>query len=349
MGFAAVRDVVELPAPRCDISQSAAQRPASVVSRAIGFGVSQSGRFLRDFLHLGFNEDLQGRVVFDGLMPHVAGTRRMATNIRFGLPGRNPRHPQDPAWQADLFPFTYATLSDPISGKTDGLLRRCALTVTCPKVMQTDSEHEWWASRASLLVTDLAGNHLDLPDNVRAYMIAGTPHFADPADAMRKSVAAMSLPQNPIHAGAPMRALLTGLNAWISDGVPPPASRVPMRAHGTLVAAQGAVRTDIPGLPYKGIHTPAAFSDQNVLPPKEIGRYPVFVPKADDDGMAISGIRPLAARRAARDLCGVESACARFWADHAVSVAGRRGAVCADRSCAKGNTRPATVDRGTLR
>ena len=63
--------------------------------------------------------------------------------------------------------------------------------------MQTDSEHEWWASRASLLVTDLAGNHLDLPDNVRAYMIAGTPHFAEPADVMRKGVAAMSLPQNP--------------------------------------------------------------------------------------------------------------------------------------------------------
>ena len=91
-----------------------------------------------------------------------------------------------------------------------------------------------------------------------------------------------------------MRALLTDLNAWISDGVPPPASRVPMRAHGTLVAAEGAVRTDIPGLPFKGIHTPAAFSDQSVLPPKEIGRYPVFVPKADDDGMAISGIRQLA-------------------------------------------------------
>ena len=36
---------------------------------------------------------------------------------------------QDQAWQADLFPFTYATLSDPISGKTDGLLRRCALSV----------------------------------------------------------------------------------------------------------------------------------------------------------------------------------------------------------------------------
>jgi len=160
--------------------------------------------------------------------------------------------------------------------------------------MQTDSEHEWWASHASLLVTDLQGDHLDLPGNVRAYMIAGTPHFAEPNDHMRKGVAAMALPQNPMHAGAPMRALLTDLDAWIRDGVPPPASRVPMRAHGTLVAAEGAVRTDIPGLPYKGIRTLSVFSDQSVLPPKEIGRYPAFVPKADDDGMAISGVHMLA-------------------------------------------------------
>jgi len=67
-----------------------------------------------------------------------------------------------------------------------------------------------------------------------------------------------------------------------------------MRAHGTLVAAAGAVPTDIPGLPYTATHTRAAFSDQSVLPPKEIGRYPVFVPKADDDGMAIAGVHQLA-------------------------------------------------------
>jgi hypothetical protein len=294
IGFAAVRDVASFLRRDTTPANPLLNGLHPSVSRAIGFGVSQSGRFLRDFLHLGFNEDLQGRVVFDGLMPHVAGTRRMATNVRFGQPGRNPRHPQDPTWQADQFPFTYATLNDPLSGKTDGLLRRCALSATCPKVMQTDSEHEWWASRASLLVTDLAGNHLDLPDNVRAYMIAGTPHFAGPADVMRNGVTAMALPQNPMHAGAPMRALLSDLNAWISDGVPPPSSRVPMRAHGTLVAADGAVRSDIPGLPYKAIHTVAAFSDQGVLPPKEIGRYPVFVPKADNDGMAIAGVRQLA-------------------------------------------------------
>jgi hypothetical protein len=290
MGFAAVRDVVTFL--RRDTTSANPLRNGlhAQVNRAIGFGVSQSGRFLRDFLYLGFNEDTHGRMVFDGLMPHVAGTRRMATNVRFGQPGRNPRHPQDPAWQADLFPFTYATLSDPLSGKTDGLLRRCTLSVTCPKIMQTDSEIEWWSSHASLLVTDLQGNHLDLPGNVRAYLIAGTPHFAAPDDIMHKGVPALSLPQNPMHAGMPMRALLTDLNAWISDGVPPPSSRVPMRAHGTLVAAEGAVPTDIPGLPYRGIHTLAVYSDQSALPPKEIGNYPVFVPKADDDGMTIAGV-----------------------------------------------------------
>ena len=294
MGYAAVRDVASFLRHDTSAANPLLSGLHPSVTRAIGFGVSQSGRFLRDFLYLGFNEDTHGRVVFDGLMPHVAGTRRMATNVRFGLPGRNPRHPQDPAWQADLFPFTYATLTDPLSGRSDGLLRRCSLSVTCPKVMQTDSEHEWWASHASLLVTDLDGDHLDLPDNVRAYMIAGSPHFADPTDTMRRTLIAMALPQNPMHAGAPMRALLTDLDSWIRDGVPPPTSRVPMRAHGTLVAADGAVRQDIPGLPYMATHTPAAFSDQSVLPAKEIGRYPVFVPKADADGMAIAGVHMLA-------------------------------------------------------
>ncbi len=294
MGYAAMRDVASFLRRDTTSANPLLSGLHPSVSRAIGFGVSQSGRFLRDFLYLGFNEDEHGRTVFDGLMPHVAGTRRMATNVRFGQPGRNPRHPQDPAWQADLFPFTYGTLTDPFSGRSNGLLRRCALSSTCPKVMQTDSEHEWWASHASLLVTDLSGNHIDLPDNVRAYMIAGTPHFAEPTDRMRKTNPAMALPQNPMHAGAPMRALLTDLNHWISDGTLPPASRVPMRAQGTLVPAEGAVPSDIPGLPYEGIHTLAVFSDQRVLPPKELGRYPVFVPKADADGMAIAGVHMLA-------------------------------------------------------
>jgi hypothetical protein len=176
---------------------------------------------------------------------------------------------------------------------------RCRLSATCPRVIQTDSEHEWWASRASLLVTDLKGNHLDLPGDVRAYMIAGSPHFAEPAARMRNAPT-MALAVNPMHAGAPMRALLTAMQSWITTGLEPPASRVPMRAHGTLVEASDAVPRGIPGLPYAGIYTGASFTDPSVLPAKVLGTYPVFVPRADRDGMAIAGIHmlPLAVPRA---------------------------------------------------
>jgi hypothetical protein len=293
LGFAATRDVVSFLRRNTTADNPLVQGGGNAVKRAIGFGVSQSGRYLRDFLYLGFNEDLSGGLVFDGLMPHVAGSRRMAVNYRFGQPGRNARHPQDPAWQDDLFPFTYDTLVDPLSGRRDGLMQRCRLTATCPKVIQTDSEHEWWASHASLVVTDLAGNHLDLPRDVRMYMIAGSPHYADP-DAVMKNAPTMALPVNPMHAGMPMRALLTAMQAWITTGVEPPASRAPMRAHGTLVEAATAVRRTIPSLPYTAIHTSAAFTDPTAMPPKILGTYPVFVPRADDDGMAIAGIHMLA-------------------------------------------------------
>ena len=93
-----------------------------------------------------------------------------------------------------------------------------------------------------------------------------------------------------MHAGAPMRALLTALDAWVRDGREPPPSRVPLRQTGTLVEAADAVPA-IPGLFYAAIHTVAARMDQTRLPAIEIGRYPVFVPRADQDGMAIGGIR----------------------------------------------------------
>lgn len=297
LGFAATRDVVSFL--KRDTTSANPLAARGYAQRAIGFGVSQSGRFLRDYLYLGFNEDLAGGPVFEGLMPHVAGGRRIASNYRFGQNGRNARHPQDPAWQADLFPFAYQTFLDPLSGKRDGLMQRCRASASCPRIIQTDSEHEWWASRASLVVTDLQGNHLDLPADVRMYMIAGSPHFATPGDRM-KSAPTMALPVNPMHAGMPMRALLTAMQAWITTGTEPPASRVPMRAHGTLVDASDAVTRGIPGLPYTAIYTGASYTDPTVFPPKLLGMYPVFVPRADADGMSIAGIRmlPLAVPKA---------------------------------------------------
>jgi len=292
MGYAMTRDVATFLRREIGATNPLTTHGKSLVDRAILFGVSQSGRFVRDYLYLGFNQDTAGRIVFDGMMPHVGGARRMATNVRFGLPGRNARHPQDPAWQADEFPFTYGVLDDQLSGRRDGLLLRCQLSNSCPLVMQTDSEHEWWASRASLLVTDTHGTPIDLPPNVRTYMLTGTTHFEMPGGASRR-MAAAGAPTNPLHNGPTMRALFVAMEQWIGEGRLPPSSRVPMRSQGTLVPAAEALPQPIPGLLYSGIYTPAAFSDQSVLPPREIRRYPVFVPRLDPDGIAIAGIHQL--------------------------------------------------------
>jgi hypothetical protein len=124
-------------------------------------------------------------------------------------------------------------------------------------------------------------------------MLAGTPHFADPGKKISDSPM-MALPVNPMHGGPPMRALLTALNAWISDGKEPPASRVPMRAHGTLVEPERAVPMNIPGLPFEALYSKAFWSDHSVLPPKVLGQYTVLAPLADADGMSVAGIRAMA-------------------------------------------------------
>jgi hypothetical protein len=146
----------------------------------LGFGASQSGRFLRDFLYQGFNEDTAGHRVFDGLMPHIAGGRRTFTNYPFAAPGRlsltgiGGRYA---AAQVDQFPFAYETLTDPITARADGLLQRCRATDTCPKVMQTDSGTEMWSGHASLVRTTPDGlRDAPVPPNVRLYYFASTQH-----------------------------------------------------------------------------------------------------------------------------------------------------------------------------
>jgi Alpha/beta hydrolase domain len=284
LGFAVFRDVASFL--RRETSSNPLEQPAT---HAYAHGVSQSGRFLRDFLYWGFNEDERGRIVFDAINPHVPGTRRTYTNLRFAQPGRNPSSQTDRLYPADQFPFSYAVTADPISGRQDGLLLRCRLSNTCPKVIETDSEAEFFGSRASLLVTDTRGHHIELPPEVRAYMIAGHPHFADPGS-MQSKVDTCALWRNPLHAGAPMRALLVALDQWVRDDIEPPASRYPMLSHGTLAPAEG-LYAEIPGLPYTGMHTPAYVIDAMQMPPVTIASYPVLFPRMDPDGLAIDGIR----------------------------------------------------------
>ncbi|RAI60589.1 alpha/beta hydrolase domain-containing protein [Roseicella frigidaeris] len=288
MAFAALRDIAAFlrhaPGPQNPLA-SAGVAP----ERAILSGISQSGRFVRDYLYQGFNEDEQGRQVYGAMLAHIPGTRRTFTNARFAQPGRNPTPHGDRLYPADQFPFAYATSEDHLTGRRDGLLERCRASDTCPRLMQTDSEYEFWGARASLLVTDTRGDPLPLPPEVRAYMLAGHPHFAA-AQAVASRIDRCALPVNPLQAGAPMRALLLALDAWLREGKEPPASRYPDRAAGTLQPAEGLYPA-IPGLPYRGEHGPAQLVDAEAMPPAVKGEYAVLLPRVDADGNAAAGLR----------------------------------------------------------
>jgi hypothetical protein len=81
---------------------------------------------------------------------------------------------------------------------------------------------------------DVTGSRdLSLPANSRVYLIAGTQHGGRAGLGTRPGVCANST--NP-HSPAPaMRALVVALEQWVTEGIAPPASRVPMIAGNTAI------------------------------------------------------------------------------------------------------------------
>jgi hypothetical protein len=122
--------------------------------------------------------------------------------------------------------------------------------------------------------------------------MTGHPHFAL-ATATASRIDRCALPVNPLHAGAPARALLAAMEAWIREGVEPPATRYPMRSQGTLVPAEG-LYAGIAALGYRGAYGPAQLVDNGVMPPTVRGEYTVLLPRVDVDGNAIGGVRSVA-------------------------------------------------------
>jgi hypothetical protein len=288
LGFAAVSDVASFLEHDGGPSNPLAEAGRSIITHSIATGISQSGRALRDFLYLGFNRDEAGRRVFDGMLPIVPGSRRTFTNARFAQPGRNPGPEADSLYPVDQFPFTYDVIHDSLSGRTDGILRSCRSTQSCPKVMEFDSEYEFWGARASLTVTDTRGNPIALPEEVRAYMLAGAPH-SNPWNAKSSRDPRCALPSSPIAAGPVIRALLVDLDDWVAHDSLPPRSRYPSVADGTLVPASDVYPKGLP-IPYKAQHLRAQWIEQTESGPVVKGEYPVLLPKADADGNAVAGI-----------------------------------------------------------
>jgi hypothetical protein len=285
MGFAAIRDLVAFL--RHDTS--AANPLAGVVRHTVGFGISQSGRVLRDLVHLGFNQDIDGRPVFDAIFPVVAGSRRTFINFAFAQPGRYSRQHEDHAFLDDQFPFTYPVLRDPIGGKTDGILRRAIEAGVAPKVMHLDADSDMWAARASLVATDPVGNDVTMPDNVRIYLASSTQHAV-----FRPSEAQVTrVPGNPLGYGSWMRALLMALTEWVEHGTPPPASRFPSHAEGSLVSREAAEAAfpHVAGMDFPDVLNALHLRDHSVEPPIDGPAYPVMVCAVDADGNSRGGLR----------------------------------------------------------
>lgn len=289
MALAVIRDIPAFLRHDTSDANPLAQDGQTGVTHAIALGISQSGRVLRDALYFGMNEDERGNQVFDGMMPIIPGARRSFTNARFAQPGRNPGPQFDRLYPVLQFPFTYPTLDDPLTGRRDGILLRCTASNTCPRIIQADSEFEFWGSQASLVTTDPLGNPIDMPDNVRLFMFAGTPH-GNLWDAVATKRPDCALPLNPNNAAPALRALLVAMQHWLADGTPPPASRYPSRAQNTLVPPDHAYPA-IPGLNYQAQYMRAQAIEQTPAGPAIRSEYPLYVPQPGQDGNAIAGIR----------------------------------------------------------
>jgi len=294
VGFAMVRDLVSYL--RNDTQDSAGNtnpaRPGGMaIKAALGWGNSQSGRFLKDMVYQGFNEDTGGRKVFDGIIGQVTGSRMTDHNTAFAQSSRWLRQHEERNYPGADFPFTYQTVLDPLTGKSDGILATCSKNSTCPKIFQIDSDFESWNGRISLMVTDPTGNPLtNLPANVRLYQNTGGPHGA--SNGVPGTLAICKFQSDPIDYSAINRALVVDMDQWVVSNTEPPPSMYPNLGAGTLqtVAQERASFPKIPSFPFSSLIVPAQVGDYSVTPPNFGSSYPVFVPKTDANGNPIGGV-----------------------------------------------------------
>src|ERR1700756_3910452 len=234
LGHVAVRDFVSFLRYATEDAAGRAnplRERGGAVEKAYAWGRSQTGRCLRDFVYRGFNADAEGRRVFDGILPHVAGAGRMWLNHRFAnadLSGR--QQYEDHFNPADTFPFSYAETTDHLTGRRDAILKR---PQTDPLIIHTQTSTEYWQRRGSLVHTDTRGNDLPQPDTVRIYFWASSQHFADPVPPrLERGIRQNYL--NTVATSMLFRAMIDAMDRWATDGIPPPDSRIPRRADSTL-------------------------------------------------------------------------------------------------------------------
>ena len=322
VGFAAWRDVGAF-FKQAQADDVGTPNPiAKTVKHSIGRGVSQSGNYLRGWLHLGFNRDEAGAPVHDGLWPIIAG-RRIALNFRWAQPDGvlelYQAGSEGPQW---WLPHPDVLRGIPAAG----ILDRCTASNTCPKVMEHFGSAEVWALKLTpeWVGTD-AKQDLPLPANVKRYYIAGSNHGGG-AGGFNSSLPGAGLPKagpmcpgnnfgqgvlpaNPMPHTQTVNALRVHFRNWVMFGAEPPASRYPTLAAGTLVEAHKAAMgfPALPGLrptlPERDFIMPVLDYDwgpdfkavdgsgiASLAPPKIKQVLKMMAPKVDADGNELGGL-----------------------------------------------------------
>jgi Alpha/beta hydrolase domain len=272
LGFAAIRDLASAMKYNAD---------AIVRGRYVyTYGASQTGRYQRHLLYEGFTEDEQGRQAIDAMFIQTGATGMGSFNERFAQPNELGSFTQT------KFPIRYETLTDPVTGKRDGLGARVPAGHE-PKIFEVDSGSEYWdRGRVTALRHVSMDGAEDLPDppNVRVYSLAGTQHGSGswpPADNGGQ------LKANPNDYRYAQAGLLIALDRWVRQRTAPPPSSHPKLSDATLVDQRHIKYPNVPGVqwPY---HVPGGFR-ADVLGPYSM--LPFLVPQVDADGNDIAGIR----------------------------------------------------------
>ena len=268
----------------------------------LGYGVSQTGRFLRQFIYEGMNQAEDGSQVFDGLWLHIAGGQRGDFNHRFAQPSAAGA----PSF-GQLFPFALQATRDALAPEgvaeapAVGLADRCRAAGVMPKVMITNTSWEYWRGDAALVHIGTDGGDLAEDPDVRIYAFAGTQHIGAAFPLTRSNeVVRARYPFSIVDFAPLMRAALGNFDAWLAAATLPPDSRHPRCADGSAVARAEVVAhfaawpewvlVDADKLTRLRRLQVAPEAGHANYPVAETAAYPALVSAVNTDGNEIAGV-----------------------------------------------------------
>jgi Alpha/beta hydrolase domain len=253
------------------------------VDHAFAFGVSQSGRVLRQLLKEGLNLDEFGQQVFDGVFAHIASSRIGEFNHRYAQPSLT-----HTIGFSNLPPYD-----------TTQLLARQRKIGGVPKLILTNSSWEYWRGDGALVHVDPQSG-VDLPDDpdTRVYLLSGTDHLGNVS--MFKDLMPVANPANHLDASLVLRALLVALEQWVCEEAEPPASQIPRAADGSATDRAVVLRSvEASHRPDLAVINVTRAVDLGPRADAGIGRWPIvlgeprvaLVSGVDEDGNEIAGVR----------------------------------------------------------